>query len=94
MTNEQLEHFKNKLGSMAEDMSIGNDVGAALMLARHTIGNLEEIRTKYATEMQEVAEAVGMPLASASRVVARVRELVILANTLLTNTQHKQPDDK
>jgi hypothetical protein len=70
MTTEQLEHFKNKLGAMAEDMSIGNDVGAALLLAR-----------KHAEELQQIAEAVGMPLAPGSRVVARVRELAILGKT-------------
>lgn len=35
---------------------------------------------KYAEELQQIAEAVGMPFASGARVVARVRELVVLAN--------------
>lgn len=47
------------------------------------LAELAELRARgrqYAEELQQVAEAVGMPLARGTSVIARVRELVILAN--------------
>jgi hypothetical protein len=41
---------------------------------------LRERGRQYAEELQQVAEAVGMPLSRGTSVIARVRELVILAN--------------
>lgn len=48
--------------------------------AEEIIENMTSATTKYAEELQQVAEAVGMPFARGTSVIARVRELVILAN--------------
>ncbi len=52
------------------------DVVAVIRDLRNQLHDVRTLRSKYATELQQVAEAVGMPIAPANRFIHRVKELV------------------